>query len=145
MAESFQNYSNHIRRHPPYHFVLVPILLIHLIWSIIRLIKEPGWFASEALLLSIGLVLMTFLVRINPLKVQDRLIRLEEQLRFERLLPAELAAKACGLPVRFLVALRFASDEELPRLVRQVLDGKFEKPGDVKRAITNWRGDYFRV
>ena len=145
MAENNQNYSNHTRRHPLFHFVLVPILIIHLVWSFARFIEEPSPAAAEALLLSIGLVVMMNLVRIYPLKAQDRLIRLEEELRFHRVLPAGLAPQASALPVRFLVALRFASDEELPELVRKVLDGKFEKPRDVKRAIKNWRADYLRV
>ncbi len=145
MAETTQSYSNHTRWHTPFHFVLTPILLIHFIWSIVRLVKDPGWVTAEALLLSIGLLLMMLLVRVNPLKAQDRLIRLEEQLRMQRLLPADLAARAGALPVRFLVALRFAPDEELPALLQQTLDGKFAKPDDLKRAIKNWRGDYFRV
>ncbi|MGH9837620.1 MAG: DUF6526 family protein [Blastocatellia bacterium] len=145
MAETTQSYSNHTRWHTPFHFVLTPILLIHFIWSVVQLVRDPGWVTAEALLLSIGLLLMMLLVRGNPLRAQDRLIRLEEQLRMQRLLPAALAARASALPVRFLVALRFAPDEELPTLVQQALDGKFTKPDDLKRTIKNWRGDYFRV
>jgi hypothetical protein len=106
---------------------------------------EPNFDHAEQLFLSIGLLVMMLLVRINPLKAQDRLIRLEEGLRYQRVLPADLAAKAGGLPARFIVALRFASDEELAGLVKQVLDGKLTKPREVKKAIRNWRGDYFRV
>jgi hypothetical protein len=145
MAEIAQTYSTHTRWHTPYHFVLFPILLIHFIWSIVRLVKAPGFDTAESLLLSFGLLLMLLLVRVNPLRAQDRLIRLEERLRYQRLLPADLAARASELPARFIVALRFASDEELPGLARQVLDGKFAKPDEVKRAIKNWRGDYLRV
>lgn len=145
MPDSPQNFTNHVRWQPLYHFVLSPILLIHLIWSIVRLIKAPSADHAEQLLLALGLLIMMLLVRVNPLKAQDRLIRLEEQLRYQRLLPAELANQAAALPVRFIVALRFASDEELPALIREVLAGKFAKPTEVKRAIKNWRGDYFRV
>jgi hypothetical protein len=84
-------------------------------------------------------------VRINPLKAQDRLIRLEEQLRYQRVLSADLAAQASTLPVGKIVALRFAPDEELPGLVTQVLDGKLNTSKEIKQAIKNWRGDYFRV
>ena len=145
MPETTQSYSNHTRWHTPFHFVLTPILLIHLLWCIWQLYKTPNLEHAEALLLAFGLVLTALLTRINPLKAQDRLIRLEEQLRFQRLLPADLAAKAGALPEQFIVALRFASDEELPVLAQQVVDHKFAKPADVKRAINKWRGDYFRV
>ena len=77
--------------------------------------------------------------------MQDRIIRLEEQLRYQRLLPAELAARASALPVRFIVAMRFASDGELPQLAQQAVDGAFATPKELKQAIRNWRGDYFRV
>ncbi|MDX2031605.1 MAG: DUF6526 family protein [Blastocatellia bacterium] len=145
MSESVQNHSNHVRWHVPFHFVLAPIMTIHLLWTVVRLWQEPSFATAEALLLSIGLVVMMFLVRINPLRAQDRVIRLEEQLRFQRLLPPDLAARAVAIRPGFLVALRFASDEELPGLVQQVLDGKFAKPAEVKLAIKQWRGDYFRV
>jgi hypothetical protein len=145
MAHNTQNYSNHVRWHPIYHFVLFPILSIHFIWRVLRLYQEPNLDHAEQLMLSIGLLLMMLLVRVNPLKAQDRLIRLEEQLRYQRVLPADLAAKAGSLPVRFIVALRFASDDELPELVRQTIDGKFAKPAEIKKAVRNWRSDYFRV
>jgi hypothetical protein len=145
MAETTQNYARHTRWHTPFHFVLFPILFLHLIWSVVRLVQAPGWATAEALLLSIGLLLMMLLVRINPLRAQDRLIRLEEQLRMQRLLPPDLAARGGALPVRFLVALRFAPDEEVRGLVEQALAGQFAKPDDLKRAIKNWRGDYLRV
>jgi hypothetical protein len=145
MSETTQNYSNHTRWHPPFHFFLFPVFTIHLAWTIYKLTQALTLDNIEQLLLAAGLIVLFLLVRTNALKVQDRLIRLEEQLRYQRLLPAELAAKAGALPVRFIVALRFASDEELPGLVRQVIDRKFAKPAEVKRAIQNWRGDYLRV
>lgn len=145
MSEATQNYSNHVRWHVPYHFILSPIIAIHLIWTIVRLWQEPSFATAEALLLSIGLALMVLLVRVNPLRAQDRVIRLEEQLRYQRLLPPALAARAAAMRPSFIVALRFASDEELPALVQQVLDEKFAKPAEVKRAIKQWRGDSLRV
>lgn len=145
MAETTQTYATHTRWHPPFHFVLTPILLLHFLFTAYQLYRTPDLAHAEALLLAVGLIVMALLTRINPLKAQDRLIRLEEQLRYQRVLPAKLAAQASALPERFIVALRFAPDEELPGLVQQVLDRKFEKPGEVKKAIKNWRGDYFRV
>ncbi len=145
MSETTQNYANHVRWHPPFHFVLTPLLLIHLLWTCFRLWKEPSLATAEALLLSIALILLGLLVRVNPLRAQDRLILLEERLRYQQLLPSDLAARAASLRPAFIVALRFASDEELSGLVQQALDGKFAKPAEIKRAIRNWRGDYFRV
>jgi hypothetical protein len=145
MSETTQNYSNHVRWHAPFHFVLLPILLLHLIWCTVRVFNSPGFESAEALLLAIGLAVMATLARNNALRAQDRVIRLEERLRFQRLLPADLAAKVSALPVGFIVALRFASDEELSELARQAVDHKFAKPRELKRAIKHWRGDYLRV
>ncbi|HZS08879.1 MAG TPA: DUF6526 family protein [Blastocatellia bacterium] len=145
MADTTQSYANHVRWHPIYHFFLSPIMVLNLIWSVVRVIRFPGWDNAELALLGVGLAVMALLVRTNPLRVQDRVIRLEEQLRYQRVLPAELAERAGALPVSKIAALRFAPDEELPGLVRQVLDGKLAKSDEIKRAIKNWRGDYFRV
>lgn len=145
MPETTQSFTSHTRWHTPYHFVLFPILFIHFAFCILRITKEPTLEHAEQLLLSFGLLLMMLLVRVNPLKAQDRIIRLEEQLRYQRLLPADLAARASALPARFIVAMRFASDAELPQLAQQAVDGAFATPKDLKAAIKNWRGDYFRV
>lgn len=140
-----QTYKNHVRWHAPQHFVLTPILLINFIYAIVRLVQEPNIDRAEFLLLSVGLLVMGVLVRINSLRVQDRLIRLEEKLRYEKVLPADLAAQSGNLSVGQINALRFASDEELTALVQRTLNGEFRKPDAIKRAITNWRGDYLRV
>ena len=140
-----QSYQNHARWHVPFHFVLSPILLIHVGWSAKLAIQNPVWETIEGLLLAIALFVMAFLVRINPLRAQDRLIRLEEQLRYQRILPADLAAKASELPVPQIVALRFASDGELAGLVQRVLKGELSTSKEIKQAIQSWRGDYFRV
>lgn len=145
MPENTQSFSSHTRWHTPYHFVLFPILFIHFAWCVWRITQALTLEHAEQLLLSVGLLLMMLLVRVNPLKAQDRIIRLEEQLRYQRLLPADLAARASALPVGFMVALRFASDLELPELAQRAVDGAFAKPKDLKQAIKNWRGDYFRV
>lgn len=144
MADN-QNLANHTRYHTPFHKVGVPLIAVYLIWSIWLTIRQPGLETVMNLVLIVALLVTFFLTRIYALKVQDRLIRLEEQLRFQRVLPADLAARAATIPVPFLVALRFAPDEELAGLVTQTLDGKFVKPAEIKRAVRNWRGDYWRV
>ena len=144
MAEQ-QNYKNHVRWHAPQHFVLTPILLVNFIYAIVRLIQDPNIDRAEFLLLAIGLVIMGVLVRINSLRVQDRLIRLEEKIRYEKVLPANLLPQTENLSRSQINALRFASDRELSTLVERVLKGEFQKPDEIKRAVTDWRGDYLRV
>lgn len=145
MSETTQNYASHTRWHPPFHFILSPIILINLIWSVVRLYLTPSFESGWLLVMAIALVILTLLVRTNPLRVQDRLIRLEEQLRYQRLLAPELAARASALPVRNIVALRFASDAELAELVQQILEGKLTTAKEIKQAIRNWRADTLRV
>ncbi len=145
MPETRQDYSNHVRRHAMYNYVLAPIVTLYLAWMINKFAAAPSFDTGISMLLAAGLIMMAFLMRTYPLKVQDRVIRLEEQLRYQRLLPADLAARASALPLKFIVALRFASDHELPELAQRTVDGGFAKPDELKRAIRNWRGDHLRV
>ncbi|MBX3289734.1 MAG: hypothetical protein KF855_10365 [Acidobacteria bacterium] len=140
-----QNYSNHVRWYPIVHFVLTPILLFNLIWQIVRLSQEFSWDRAESVLLAAGLMILSLTARIQALKALDRVIRLEERLRYRELLPKDVAEKAASLRTRQIIALRFASDEELPELISQVLDGKLNTPKEIKMAVKNWRGDYLRV
>ncbi len=144
MAET-QSYKNHVRWHPPFHFVLTPILLLNFLYAIVRLVMDFNVDRVAYLILAIGLIFLGLLARTNALKAQDRVIRLEEQLRYANILPKDLAAKAQNLKTNQIIALRFASDEELPSLIERTLIGEFEKPDQIKREIKNWRGDYLRV
>ncbi len=145
MPETTQTYENHVRYHTPFHFVMMPLALINLIWSLIALYREMGIAEVKDLLVAFLLILIGFLTRISALKAQDRVIRLEEQLRYQRVLSPDLAHRAEALKAGQMIALRFASDAELPNLVQQTLEGKFAKPKDIKLAIQQWRGDYLRV
>jgi len=145
MATTPQSYSNHTRWHPPFHFFLMPVLLINFIVSIVYCVIHPSWSQGWWIVVSAALLLLGFLARTNSLKVQDRIIRLEEQLRYQRLLPADLAQQASSLTVQQLIALRFAEDQELPGLVRKVVSGKLTETKAIKQAIKNWRADTFRV
>lgn len=145
MPQTTQNYANHVRYHAPYHFFLTPVLTIYLGWTIAKLGKAPTWDNLFSLLIAISLIVLMALIRIYALRVQDRIIRLEERLRYQQVLTPELAAKASQMPTRFIVALRFASDQELPGLVQRVLAGEFTKGAEAKRAIQSWRADYLRV
>ena len=145
MATTPQSQSNHTRWHPPFHFFLAPVLLINFIVSVVQLCRYPGWERGWWVVVSFALIVMGSLTRTNALRVQDRLIRLEERLRMSQLLPPELARQAMNLKPGQFVALRFASDEELEGLVRRVLAGELTKPADIKREIKSWRADHLRV
>jgi hypothetical protein len=139
-----QNYQNHVRYFPLFHFVLVPLLVLNLLYQSVRLYQEPNGDRGIFVIMSVVFVLMVLAARAQALKVQDRVIRLEETLRRREIIPAE-SAIADGLPLSYVIALRFASDEELPDLMRRALAGEFKKPKDIKLAIRNWRGDIHRV
>ena len=145
MAEKVpQNKANHVRLHAPYHFFTLPALLLLLIWAIFNLVRQPGSVTAMLVLLVIVLVFMNANVRTYPLKVQDRVIRLEERLRLATLLPEPLRERVGDLTERQLVALRFASDAELSSLVERVLDQNLT-PKQIKESIREWRPDYWRV
>ena len=144
MAET-QNYQNHVRYFPLVHFFLFPVLLFNLIWQAVRLYQEPSWDRAEMVLLAVALIAMNVAARTQALKAQDRTIRLEEALRYQRVLSPDLAFQAEQMPAGTKVALRFASDEELPELVQKAISGEFKSSKEIKLAIKNWRGDYLRV
>ena len=145
MAEQ-QNYSNHGKFFPPFHFFAAPILLANLIWSFFRL-KPMGYSAYSifSVFVAAALLVSLFAARIMALKVQDRVIRLEERLRYQRLLPADLQGRADEFTINQFVSLRFASDAELPALARKVLDDKIDDRKTIKQMIKVWRPDYLRA
>lgn len=140
-----QNFQNHTRWYPLVHFVVVPIFLINLIWQIVRFSQEKTWDRAESVLIAVGFLLLNMAARFQALKAQNRLIRLEEKLRYKEILPTDLFAESEKLKTGQIIALRFASDEELPDLMRKTLSGEFKTTKEIKQAIKNWRGDYHRV
>lgn len=145
MAEdSVQTYGTHLRWLAPWHFFVLPVLLINAVAEIVLAVRTPtlatGWTALVAVALAAGI----FFSRYMPLRVQDRLIRLEETLRLERLLP-ERGQEIEKLTLEQLIGLRFASDLEVPHLVERCLAGELAVRGDVKRAVQHWRADHNRV
>ncbi len=147
MAE--QNYANHAKYVPGFHFVTLGILTINVIWSLVRLFWAlPGTNFFDRLLnvaVAVALGLLAWYLRVFPLRAQDRVIRLEEQLRLERLLPADLKPRIGDLRPGQLIALRFASDDELPDLARAVFAGEATSPDDIKKRVRDWRADHFRM
>ncbi|HEV2855489.1 MAG TPA: DUF6526 family protein [Thermoanaerobaculia bacterium] len=144
-----QNFANHRKFVPGYHFAAFGILGVNFLWSLFRLLSGlPGVPLFDRLLnaaVAVALLLLAWYARVFPLKAQDRVIRLEETLRLERLLPPDLRARVGELRPGQLVALRFASDEELPELTRAVLEEKSLSQDDIKKRIRNWRADHFRM
>jgi len=140
-----QNFANHTRWHPTFHFFVLPVMLINFIWAVVMFVKGPGWNSGWWIVVSVALVMLTTFVRTYSLKVQDRVIRLEEKLRYQQVLSPSLAQQMSALTPGQIVALRFAADEELEELVRAVTAGRFVKTKELKKAIKNWRADHFRV
>ncbi len=146
MAEKLpQTYANHMRLHPPFHYFLAPGAIALLVLTVVNVVRHyrrmDAWIL---LIMAILFFAALFQVRLYPLRVQDRLIRLEERLRLEAVLKAGIAGRIPELTEAQLIALRFASDSELPALVDKVLATKMAGP-DIKRAIVTWRADTFRV
>jgi hypothetical protein len=142
MAQSFKN---HTRFFPLFHFVVLPLLLFNLIWSITRVVRHMTADTIVSLILALALVLLALAARLMALTVQDRLIRLEMRLRFARLLPLELQPRAANLTVGQFVSLRFASDEELAELTRKVIAENLTDRTAIKRLIKNWQADLLRA
>jgi hypothetical protein len=145
MAAQTQTYATHRRYIPAFHFFVLPVLFGNIIVTVVQLVRNPNgvtaWSAVVALALGVGITYARFM----PLRAQDRIIRLEERGRFERLLPSDLRNRIDELTPRQLIALRFAPDDEVPDLARRALGGDLKGPGEIKRAVKNWRGDYLRV
>ncbi len=140
-----QTYANHARYVVGYHVVATLILLINLVWGVIVIFRHFSPTAVVNALTAVGLILLFWYMRTFAVGNQDRIIRLEMKLRLEKLLPADLAARFDEFTMGQLVALRFASDAELPALARKVLDEKMADQKQIKQAIKDWKPDYQRV
>jgi hypothetical protein len=139
-----QTFANHAKFDPLYHFVLSPLVLVLLIGAIWAAVNEGTGEAWWRVGVGVALFLIVAKLRLYGLRVQDRVIRLEERLRLQSVLPETLRNRVLELTPADLIALRFASDEDLPALVERVLR---DKPAakEIKQAIRNWRPDYFRI
>jgi hypothetical protein len=145
MAEAAQNYKNHARLFPPFHFFVLPVFMINVVVSAWLLYRTPSGLGVWQLVVAVALFLAALTARIMALAVQDRVIRLEMRLRMREVLPVELQARIPDVTREQYVALRFASDAELPGLLRRILAGELNTQADIKKAITHWQGDYLRA
>jgi hypothetical protein len=139
-----QTYANHARFDPWFHFFVAPVLIITVILSIVHLVRHPHLHSAWLVVLSLALLVLATKARLYALRVQDRVIRLEERLRMATLLSEPLRSRIGELTEKQLIGLRFASDAELPALVERTLKEKLTQK-QIKQAIQNWRPDYFRV
>jgi len=145
MAEKVpQNFSNHSRLDPPFHLFVLPVFALSVIITIVHLAMHPGLHSAWVVIFALAAMAAVLKIRLYALKVQDRIIRLEERLRLAILLDKPLRAHINEFSESQLVALRFASDAELPALVARALSEKLSNK-DIKRAISQWRPDYWRV
>lgn len=140
-----QTFANHTRWSPAYHFFVSPVLGLYTLAMLYVAIRTPGLATAADALVAAALWGAAIMARVFALTVQNRLIRLEERLRLDRLLPPDQLAASAQLTTRQLIALRFASDAELPGLVERALAGEFADGKAIKRAVREWRPDYLRV
>jgi hypothetical protein len=152
MPDTPQSYSHHTRFDPPFHFFVLPVMFAVVLGvvfhSVRHMVKDPGMESATHgiihIIVAAALVVAVTKIRLNALKVQDRVIRLEERLRLATVLPENLRARIPELTTGQLVGLRFASDSELAGLVQRALNEKLSRD-DIKKAIQNWRPDNDRV
>jgi hypothetical protein len=139
-----QNSANHVRFDPPFHFFVLPVTALTVIAAIVHLMQRPSWFAGWLVIFAGAIAVLTVRMRQYALRTQDRIIRLEERLRLGGILAEPFCFQIGELSEAQLIGLRFASDEEIPALVRKTLEKQLSKK-DIKKAVTNWRPDYWRV
>ena len=149
MADQEQNFANHTRLVPAYHYVAAPIFLMNFIWAVRGLFNGDTLAGTiEAilqLLVAAALIILFLFARLFALKAQDRVIRLEMRLRMRELLPADLQGSINDFTPTQMVGLRFAGDAELPKLARKVLDESISATTPIKEMVLDWQGDYHRV
>jgi Family of unknown function (DUF6526) len=145
MAEkSPQNFANHTRLDPPFHLFVLPVFGVTFIITVVLLVMHPGFYSGWRVVVAAALVTAALRIRIYALKVQDRVIRLEERLRLATLLPEAQRAQIALLSEDQSIGLRFACDEKAAALMARALSEKLSRK-DIKKAVKNWRADYWRV
>lgn len=152
MAENkSQTLANHTRWDPPFHFFVLPVFALGLVLTLIHFFAHlshsdfrENFHAFLLIVLALAFLTLAFKVRLYSLKVQDRVIRLEERLRLMQLLNEPLRSRIPELTEDQLCGLRFASDGEVAKLAERAMNEKLSRK-EIKKAIQNWRPDYWRV
>jgi Family of unknown function (DUF6526) len=139
-----QSFSSHARYDPWFHFFILPVFSLLVLAAIVHLFLRPGWHSAAFVVPALATLALVFKVRLYSIKVQDRVIRLEERLRLATLIDPSFRARIPEFTESQLIALRFASDNELPALAARALNEKLSA-ADIKKSIQAWRPDYWRV
>ncbi len=142
MAE--QNFKNHTRLDPVYHLLTMPILLANVVIAVVRCVRHPNAWHGWNIVLALALLVLAGLVRTYALRVQNRVILLEQRIRMAALLPLEMHPLQKELTAGQLIALRFASDRELASLTERAIREKLTSKA-IKQSIQVWRPDTHRV
>ena len=139
------SYKTHRAYDPLYHFFVIPVLGINVLIVAYAAFRRPFWLTLWGIVFALALIALAWRVRYFPLRIQDRLIRLEETLRLQRVLPEELKGRIDDISTRELIALRFCADDELPEHVRAIYAGEYRGGENVKSRIKSWRPDPHRI
>jgi uncharacterized protein DUF6526 len=145
LADREQNYKSHTRLLPPFHFFVLPVMLVNFVNAVRHVFQQATLHSAWEVVFALGLVGLALFSRVQALTVQDRVIRLEERLRLRQLLPPDLHQHINSLSHRQLVALRFASDGEVADLVREIAAGKLTTAKEIKLQVKQWRPDWLRA
>jgi hypothetical protein len=139
-----QSLKNHGRIDPPFHMILFFVLVLNLIVAIVHAVQHFNFYSAWIIVLSLAVFILWVKVRTYPLKVQDRVIRLEERMRLQALAPTEWHTQIYRLSEDQLIGLRFAADDEVVVLAKLALEEKLTRK-QIKERIKNWRADNFRI
>ena len=140
-----QTFANHAKLVPLFHYVVLPMFLVNLLVALYRMFAGFSFATAWGAAMAIGLMLVALFARVFALGAQDRVIRLEERLRMQGLLPDELKLKINDFTMDQLAALRFASDAELPSLAKKIVDDGIADRKTIKQMVVTWRADYQRL
>jgi uncharacterized protein DUF6526 len=144
MAQQEQSFKHHAKWDPLFHFFLGPVSFAIAITTIVQLVRDPNWYSAAHVVVAIWAVVAIFKIRLYALKVQDRVIRLEERVRLKELAPASFQGRIGDLTVDQMIGLRFASDGEVAELAQKALAGNWNRK-QIKEVIKIWRPDNWRV
>ena len=145
MTATAQSYANHRRVFPLYHLFVLPVLITHVIVTMVASVRHPSLWNLWLVVVALGIVGGMVANRASTLIVQNRVIGLEMRLRLATVLPVELCQRIPELHLKQLVGLRYASDDELVGLVERCLRGELATADAVKREVRHWRPDYVRA
>lgn len=144
MSKTQQSLKNHSRLDPPFHIFLFGVYLLNLVFAGFHEYRHHTIASAWYLVLSLAAIVPILRMRMYPLKVQDRVIRLEERLRLQALAPTEWHPQIYKLTEDQLVGLRFAADDEVVELAKQALEHNLNRK-QIKERIKEWRPDEWRV